>query len=221
MRTFITLATALFATAVSANSKANAFSNPAGGYVFTVGEATTLVWNADSGSTVTLRLQYGDVTTANSGAVIASGIANDGSYTWQVPSDLAYESDYTIEIIDDQDTSNYNFLPRFTVAGATASATATTASSTSMSTATTVSSTSTSTTSASTSSTPTTMTTTSSSSSASSSSTASTTKSTSTSASTSASSTASATSVPSSNSGMVNRVSGGMLAVVAGAAILL
>lgn len=72
MRTFITVAAALFAGVASAtNSQANAFKNPAGGYTFTVGEPTTLSWNADAGTTVTLRLQYGSVSTANSGTVIA------------------------------------------------------------------------------------------------------------------------------------------------------
>ncbi|GLI80608.1 hypothetical protein PoHVEF18_008963 [Penicillium ochrochloron] len=225
--TFVTLAAALFAAVVSANSKANAFSNPAGGYSFTVGKATTLTWNADSGTTVTLRLQSGEVSTANSGTIIASGIANDGSFTWSVPSNLPYEPDYTIEIIDDQDTSNYNFSPRFTVTGATAVATSTSASSTSSTSTTTVSTTSTTTkTSTSTHSTPTTMTTASSTSASSSSAVSTTSQSTSTSASsTTASSTTgsstSAAAVPTTNAGVVNRVSGGLLAAVAGAAMLL
>ncbi|KAF3398050.1 putative cell wall protein [Penicillium rolfsii] len=230
--TFFALAAALFAGVVSANSKANAFSIPLNGYTFTAGEPTTLTWNADSGSTVTLRLQSGAVTTANSGTVIASSINNDGSFTWDVPSDLPYKPDYTIEIIDDQDTSNYNFLPRFVVSGAvvvtssstSASSTSTSASSTST---TTVSTTSTTTqTSTSTQSTPTTMTTVSSSSASSSSAVSTTTQSTSTSASstTASSTTASSTSaasVPTTNAGVVNRVSGGLLAAVAGAAMLL
>lgn len=234
MRSYITVAAALFAAVASADSTANAFNNPAGGYSFTVGEPTTLSWNADSGSTVTLRLQYGETSTTNSGTIIASNIPNDGTYTWNVPSDLAYEPDYTLEIIDDQDTSNYNFSPRFTVSGASTVATSTSASSLTTST-TTVSTTSTSTTImtstfSSSSATPTTMTTsTASSSSASSSSAVSTsTPSTSTSTSTSssasstvASSTTSAASVPTTNAGVVNRVSGGLLAVVAGAAMML
>ncbi|KAJ5358655.1 cell wall protein [Penicillium cataractarum] len=224
MRTFITIAAALFAGVASAtNSEANAFKNPAGGYTFTVGEPTTLTWNADAGTTVTLRLQHGSVSTANSGTIIASSIDNDGSYTWNVPSDLAYESDYTIEIIDDQDTSNYNFSPRFTVSGAVVATTTTSASSTSTSatsTSTTVSTTSTSSTktSSSSSATPTTMTT---SSSSASSTASSTTQSSTSAASTSASSTTSAASVPTTNAGVVNRVSGGLLAAVAGAAMLL
>jgi hypothetical protein len=72
MRTFITIAAALFAGVASAtNSQANAFKNPSGGYTFTAGEPTTLSWNADAGTTVTLRLQYGAVSTANSGTIIA------------------------------------------------------------------------------------------------------------------------------------------------------
>lgn len=71
MRAFITLSAALFASVVSASSTANAFKNPAGGYTFTAGEPTTLEWDADSGTTVTLRLQYGETSTANTGTVIA------------------------------------------------------------------------------------------------------------------------------------------------------
>ena len=71
MRAFITLSAALFASLASASSTANAFNNPPGGYVFTAGESTTLSWNADSGTTVTLRLQHGETSTANSGTVIA------------------------------------------------------------------------------------------------------------------------------------------------------
>ncbi|KAJ5449769.1 cell wall protein [Penicillium daleae] len=225
MRSYITIVAALYAAVASASSTANAFNNPAGGYSFTVGEPTTLSWHADSGSTVTLRLQYGTVSTANSGTIIASNIPNDGSYTWNVPSDLASEPDYTIEIVDDQDTSNYNFSPRFTVSGATV-ATTTSASSVTIST-TTISTTSTrtstkTTTPSSSTSTPTTLTTSSSSSASSSSavSTTSTSASTSTS-STVASSTTSAASVPTTNAGMANRVSGGLLAVVAGVAMML
>ena len=71
MRAFITLSAALFASLASASSTANAFKNPPGGYVFTAGESTTLSWNADSGTTVTLRLQHGETSTANSGIIIA------------------------------------------------------------------------------------------------------------------------------------------------------
>lgn len=80
MRSYITIVAALYAAVASASSTANAFNNPAGGYSFTVGEPTTLSWHADSGSTVTLRLQYGTVSTANSGTIIAceySPIARD------------------------------------------------------------------------------------------------------------------------------------------------
>ncbi|KAJ5204128.1 uncharacterized protein N7498_005007 [Penicillium cinerascens] len=229
MRAFICLAVSALAAVVAANSTANPFQNPPGGYTFTVGQATTLVWRPTTPGTVSLRLQHGELTTSTDGTAIASGIPNDGSYTWTVPSDVSSEA-YTIEIISDEDADDYNFLPRFVIAGATAAATTSSAAptttsatptTTSVSTTSTPSTSSTSSTSSSASSTSssaattmTTMTTTTSSSSAVSTSTGST--STSKSSST-ASASSSQASVPSTNAGLVNRVSGGMLALVAGA----
>ncbi|KAJ5628305.1 hypothetical protein N7490_010533 [Penicillium lividum] len=229
------IAAAAFAALVSANSTANPFSNPTGGYVFTSGDATTLTWDPTTSGTVSLRLQWGSVTTAESGDAIASDIDNSGTYTWDVPTDLVKDREYTIEILDDSDTADYNFLPYFTVAGATgtasattsASSTSTSASSTSTSSASTSSeatststaSSSSSSSSASTSSTSTTMTTMSTSASSTGSSTTSST-STSSSSSTSASTSATSTSVPT-GAGSMNRVSGALLAVVAVVAALL
>ncbi|KAJ5577834.1 uncharacterized protein N7459_006798 [Penicillium hispanicum] len=231
MRAFIYLAAAAYAGLTAASSTANAFNNPPGGYSFTAGQATTLKWTPSTSGTVSLRLQSDEVSTLMSGTAIASDVDNSGSYTWNVPTDLVANQEYTIEIIDDNDASNYNFLPRFTVTGATASASSNVASSTSSaesttstaststSSASTTTSTSTSTSSTGTTSTPTTLTTATRTSS-SSSSTASTTSSASSSSSSSSSATASQTAVPTSNAGMINRVSGGMLAVVAGAIAL-
>ncbi|KAJ5677393.1 uncharacterized protein N7477_003026 [Penicillium maclennaniae] len=172
MRSFIYLTVSALAAVATANSNANPFEIPPNGYSFSVGEATTLKWDPTTSGTVSLRLQQGAVTTSYDGTAIASDIDNDGSYTWTVPDDVNTEW-YTIEIISDEDTSDYNFLPRFTVAGATAAVSTTAAATT-----TSVSSTTTS-------------------------------------DRTPASS--SQTSVPFTNSGLVNRVSGGMMLLVAGA----
>src|SRR3954471_16448846 len=121
MRFFTSFAVAALAAIASASSTDNSFNIPTNGYTFKVGESTTLTWTPSTSGTVTLRLQWGAVTTANSGTVIASNIANDGSYTWEVPSNLAAQPDYTIEIISDNNDNDYNFLPRFTVEGSTVS----------------------------------------------------------------------------------------------------
>ncbi|CAG7919211.1 unnamed protein product [Penicillium olsonii] len=244
MRFFTSFAVAALAAVAAANSKANPFNIPTDGYTFKVGEPTTFTWKPTTSGTVTLRLQWGAVTTATSGTAIASNIENSGSYTWDVPSNLAAQPDYTIEIISDEDANDYNYIGRFTVEGATvsvtsATATSTTAHSTSESTSsatTTSESTSSSSVSASTSSTAsssssasaTTMTTassTSASSTASSSASSSATTESSSSAASSTAATSSAASqsaVPTTDSGagVANRVSGGMLALVAGAFLL-
>ncbi|OQD78614.1 hypothetical protein PENDEC_c001G00400 [Penicillium decumbens] len=239
MRAFICLAVSVLATVAAAGSQANPFNIPANGYTFAVGKPTTLTWQPTTGGTVSLRLQQGEVTTANDGTPIASNIPNDGSYTWTVPSDVNRDW-YTIEIISDDNSDNYNFLPRFAVNGAseattssapattsatqttTAESTTSTTSTTSTSISTSSSTSSTSTSAATTMTTMTTMTTATStgatsSSSAASTSTDSSTTSSSDSSSSSTSAPSSQTSMPASNAGLVNRASGGMLALVAGA----
>ncbi|KAJ6013984.1 hypothetical protein N7540_008575 [Penicillium herquei] len=226
-----------FSALVAADDTANPFSNPEGGYVFTAGSPTTLTWDPTTSGTINLRLQWDSVTTPETGESIVSDYDNSGSYTWDVPTDLVAGREYTVEILDSSDTDDYNFLPYFTVAGATETASATATKTSSSSTSTSTSTTSTSTSSSSSSSTTATSTTSSTSSSsttlstktstktstsASSTKASSTATSTSSSSSTSgASSTASETSVPTANAGGVTRVSGGLLAVAAGAAMLL
>ncbi|KAJ5728629.1 uncharacterized protein N7483_003137 [Penicillium malachiteum] len=225
-----------FSALVAADDTANPFDNPEGGYTFTAGSPTTLTWDPTTSGTIDLRLQWDTVTTPETGESIVSDYDNTGSYTWDVPSDLVAGREYTVEILDSSDTNDYNFLPYFTVAGATASASATATSTSSSSTSTSTSTTSTSTSTSSSSSTTATSTSTSSASSTTlstktstkTSTSASSTKASSTATSTSsssssssASSTASETSVPTANAGGVTRVSGGLLAVAAGAAMLL
>ncbi|KAJ5200166.1 Cell wall beta-glucan synthesis [Penicillium cf. griseofulvum] len=231
MRFFVTLAMAAMAAVASADSKANPFSIPTDGYTFKTGEATALTWKPTTHGTVSLILQWGAVMTGNSGTVIASSINNDGSYTWDVPSSLAAQPDYTIKIVSDDDSNDFNYIGRFTVEGSTVSVSSSSASSTKESTSTdssTKESTSTD------SSTKATRTTTSDESSTASSKptsspTMTTVSSTSASAtptespessSAAASTSAAQTTVPTANAAVANRVSGGLLALLAGALML-
>ncbi|KAL4888688.1 Ser-Thr-rich glycosyl-phosphatidyl-inositol-anchored membrane family-domain-containing protein [Aspergillus ambiguus] len=223
---FLYLTLSAFAALAAAADNANPFNIPNGGYSFTAGKPTTLTWKPTTDGTVTLRLQWGSVMTPESGSVIAKSISNSGSYTWTPPADLAAQPDYTVEIIDDSDTSEVNYLPRFTVSGATAAATTSSAASTSTSSASTSSSTEATTSSASkthtTMSTATSTGTSTSSSSTSGSSTASSTASQTTGANASStSSSASETTVPNTNAGMANKASGGLMVAMLGAFALL
>ncbi|GIJ90752.1 hypothetical protein Asppvi_009714 [Aspergillus pseudoviridinutans] len=217
MRSVIFLSLSALAAIAAAASKSNPFNIPANGYQFAAGQPTTLSWDPTTSGTVTLKLQWGTVFTADSGSTIVSSIPNSGSYTWDVPSDIAARPDYTVEIISDADSSETNYLNRFTVAGATGIV----SSSTATATATTTKTASTTSTSTATSGTPsmTTVTSTSASPSSSPSTTSSsstTETSTTTRASHTSSATTSATSVPNANGGVINRISGGMMALVMG-----
>ncbi|KAE8408783.1 Ser-Thr-rich glycosyl-phosphatidyl-inositol-anchored membrane family-domain-containing protein [Aspergillus pseudonomiae] len=129
MRSIFYLTLSAMASLAAAATGANPFNIPAEGYSFEAGEPTTLTWKPTTEGTVSLKLQWGAVMTANTGTTIAKNIANSGSFTWTPPANLAAQPDYTIEIFNDDDTSEVNYLPRFTVAGATA-APSTTASAT-------------------------------------------------------------------------------------------
>ncbi|KAF9894235.1 hypothetical protein FE257_007737 [Aspergillus nanangensis] len=227
MRFFYLTFSALVAVA-SAASRANPFNIPVTGYTFEAGKPTTLTWDPTTTGPVSLRLQWGAVTTSDSGSLIAGSIPNSGSFTWTPPANLAAQPDYTIEIISDSDPSDSNYLPRFTVQGATSVATHSTAKSTSTAEKTT--SASAVTTSSETQTTMMTTTATSSDASSTSASTKSRDSTTTTDAATttsdasataSSSAAASETTVPNTNAGMANRVSGGLLAVMLGAVAVL
>ncbi|KAK2861432.1 hypothetical protein FQN49_004211, partial [Arthroderma sp. PD_2] len=97
----------------------NAFQVPPGGYDFTAGKPTTLTWAPSTEGTVTIKLQMTRDITPGSGIVLGSNLPNSGSFSFTPSAGLVEGKDYTIEIIDDQDPSNYNFTPTFTVDGAT------------------------------------------------------------------------------------------------------
>jgi len=71
MRFYTSFAVAALAAVAAANSKANPFNIPTDGYTFKAGQATTITWDPTTSGTVTLRLQWGAVTTANSGTALA------------------------------------------------------------------------------------------------------------------------------------------------------
>jgi len=93
---------------------ANAFTlDP--GFSASAGSPVTLTWGPTTGGTVTLVLRSGASNNLDAGATIASGIQNTGSYTWQVPASVTRGSDYTIEIIDDQDPTKTNYSAYFVI----------------------------------------------------------------------------------------------------------
>ncbi|EHY59657.1 hypothetical protein HRR83_001067 [Exophiala dermatitidis] len=135
MRFLSTVVAALCAAAVSAQSSNNAILIPEGQSTLdvTAGEPLTLQWSNPSSGTVTIKLQQ-DPITPDSGIVLASNVpASDKTATVQIPAaDEVNSHLYTIEIIDDTDSSNINFSPNFGIKGATGTqtGTASTASST-------------------------------------------------------------------------------------------
>nr|POF26187.1 putative cell wall protein [Quercus suber] len=79
------------------------------------GDPLTLKWTPSTSGTVTLVLRTGNSANLDQGSVIASNVDNSGSYTWDVPSDTVRGSDYTIEIVSDDDSSATNYWPYFVI----------------------------------------------------------------------------------------------------------
>ncbi|KIW17107.1 hypothetical protein PV08_04298 [Exophiala spinifera] len=233
MRFLSTAVAALCATVVAAQN--NAISIPAGQSTLdvTAGQPLTIQWTDPSSGTVTIKLQQ-DPITPDGGITLASGVpASDGTATLDIPpADEVNSHLYTIEIIDDTDTTNINFSPNFGIQGATgtgvasastasSTGTASTGSATGSSTASASNSTSTDSSSTSTESSAAT-TSGSSSSSSSESAAASTTSSSGSSATSSSASPSETTTAPDSNSGATGlKVQSGFLAMVVGAIAVL
>ncbi|PGH00398.1 hypothetical protein GX51_05806 [Blastomyces parvus] len=123
MRSIFYLALSALAAVVAAQSTDNAFNNPPGGFQFAAGKPTKLSWTPTTEGTVTLKLQKGENTTPADGIVIAAGIPNSGTYSYTPPASLGPGSNYNIQIIVDDDPTNYNFTPMFSISGVTGTAT--------------------------------------------------------------------------------------------------
>ncbi|KAK4957219.1 hypothetical protein LTR10_005178 [Elasticomyces elasticus] len=109
-RSLILLAAPFLAYAQSA---ANPFNIPNGGYSVTAGSPTDLTWKPTTSGTVTLILRSGPSSNLIAGTVIASSIDNSGSYTWTPDTSITRGSDYTVQIVSDDDSSQTNFTPYF------------------------------------------------------------------------------------------------------------
>ncbi|KAI7280446.1 hypothetical protein KC345_g4757 [Hortaea werneckii] len=91
----------------------NAFKIPEAGLSATGGQPVDLQWDPTTDGTVTLVLRSGSSNNLNEGTVIANSIENDGSYTWTPSNDLTRGSDYTVQIVSDEDPSVVNYTPYF------------------------------------------------------------------------------------------------------------
>lgn len=98
-----------------AQSTANPFKIPAEGLSATGGQPLKLEWQPTTQGTITLILRSGNSADLTEGTVIASKIDNDGSYTWTPSNSLTRGTDYTVEIVDDDDPSQTNYTPYFTL----------------------------------------------------------------------------------------------------------
>ncbi|MCJ1323952.1 hypothetical protein MMC10_000614 [Thelotrema lepadinum] len=110
------LSTLTFSLAQTPNpSGSNSFNNPPQGYLLHAGQSSTFTWSNLAGSTVTLNLRSGANGNLDDGQIIASNLANSGTFTWNVPNDIVQGNSYTLEIIDEQDTGTVNYTPPFNI----------------------------------------------------------------------------------------------------------
>ncbi|CAD6574662.1 MAG: hypothetical protein ASARMPREDX12_006881 [Alectoria sarmentosa] len=84
------------------------------GFTVTAGISSTFTWTPTTSGTVTLTLRSGPASDLDKGTVLASEIANSGSYTFTVPAGTAGGA-YTIEISSDSDANDANYSDNITV----------------------------------------------------------------------------------------------------------
>ncbi|KAK4696406.1 hypothetical protein P7C71_g1491, partial [Lecanoromycetidae sp. Uapishka_2] len=83
--------------------------------MITAGQPATFTWKPTTPGPVTLTLRSGAASDLNTGTTIAAGINNSGSYTFTLPADTTRNSDYTIEISDDNNPDDMNYTQQFVV----------------------------------------------------------------------------------------------------------
>lgn len=111
--TVLALLSSPFLALAQSGSRPNAFIVPKEGLSAVGGEPVTLEWNPTTEGTVSLVLRSGSASNLEEGTVIAEGIDNSGSFEWTPSNDLTRGSDYTVQIVDDEDPSNTNYTPYF------------------------------------------------------------------------------------------------------------
>ncbi|KAL9135980.1 MAG: hypothetical protein Q9175_002823 [Cornicularia normoerica] len=105
----------LAAVAAQSGPTSNPPTTPPG-FTATAGSSSTFTWTPTTSGTVTLTLRNGPAGDLNKGIVLASGIANSGSYTFTIPTGTASGA-YTIEISSDSNASDANYSDDITVEG--------------------------------------------------------------------------------------------------------
>ncbi|KAK0256477.1 hypothetical protein B0A54_04682 [Friedmanniomyces endolithicus] len=104
--------TLLGAPLLALAQSANPFKIPTN-FSATAGQPLSLNWNPTTSGTVTLVLRSGASSDLAAGTVIASSIANSGSYSWTPDTMITRGSDYTVEIVSDSDPTQTNYTPYF------------------------------------------------------------------------------------------------------------
>ncbi|BFZ62149.1 hypothetical protein YB2330_003231 [Saitoella coloradoensis] len=123
---FFAAAAALLAKSVLAQE--NAILAPSAGSEIAAGQDFLIRWSPTTTGSVTLTLRKGDPNNFDTIGTIASGLNNNGSYTWAVRDTLTPADDYAVQITDDTDEStNYSHLFSI-VSGSTSSSAAASAS---------------------------------------------------------------------------------------------
>uniref|UniRef100_A0A060TGP9 ARAD1D25036p n=1 Tax=Blastobotrys adeninivorans TaxID=409370 RepID=A0A060TGP9_BLAAD len=106
---------ALSVLASVAAAASNAIHKPSYGQVVNAGSTFTIEWDATGGDKVNLVLRDGKSDALKTVGDIAKGVDNTGSYDWEVDSDLDTNTDYSIMIENQSNSSDINYSPYFTV----------------------------------------------------------------------------------------------------------
>ncbi|KAK6353531.1 hypothetical protein TWF696_005494 [Orbilia brochopaga] len=91
----------------------NAITAPIAGALLTAGKPYTITWTNVQGPKVTLSLIDGPSNQLTSIADIATNVDNTGSFTWNVPKDIARSGTYSIRISYSENPAEWNYSDRF------------------------------------------------------------------------------------------------------------
>ncbi|KAJ6264022.1 hypothetical protein Dda_0161 [Drechslerella dactyloides] len=112
---FFSLLTLLLPLVAAAAPKlnSNAITAPVAGAFLKAGEPYTIKWTNVQGPQVTLTLIDGPSNQLDSITQIAENVDNTGSFTWNVPANLARSGTYAIRISYSSNPAEWNYSDRF------------------------------------------------------------------------------------------------------------
>jgi len=107
----------LWSMAVVQAQLSNPISRPVASDKLVAGETFDVKWRPDTPGPIKLILRKGNPQNLDTVGDVVTGLANSGSYSWAVPDNIETGAHYALQIVDENDPTEFNYTPLFAIEG--------------------------------------------------------------------------------------------------------